>query len=70
MTRTEAIKELKSIIRAHKIMKTKDKVLGDAFIDRKIRALEIALESLEIDEIYQLMEEETDDQTDNSNPGI
>lgn len=70
MTRPEAIEELKKIIRAHHIMKKKDKRLGDAFIDRRIKALEMALKSLEVDEIYQLIEEETDDQTDNSDPSI
>ena len=69
MTRAEAIEVLKSIIRAHKLMKKLGSQLSDAFIDKKIEALEIALRSLEIDEKYQIMEEVID-ATINNNPGI
>lgn len=74
MTRPEAIDVIKSIIRAHKIMKLKKTMLSDAFIDKKIEALQMALESLKIDELYEFEYESTkeakDDQTVNSNPGI
>ena len=75
MTRSEAIYEIKRMIKVHEFMQTvKDKRVSDAFLARKLRALQIALESLEIDEKYQLeyenIKEAADDQIDNSNPCI
>lgn len=48
MTYEEAILTIKDIIRAHQRMKTMNTVLKESFIDDKIEALRLAVESLEL----------------------
>lgn len=63
MTRPEAIDLMKMIIESHKNMKVinqkKGGLLREDYIDERIEALKIALNSLEVDEKYGLLYEET-----------
>ena len=63
MTKPDAIKLLKKMVITHEHLKDLDaergEILGADFIDARIEALRIAIESLEIDVQYDLEYEKT-----------
>lgn len=54
MERTEAIQEIKNMIRIHHFMRSRHaRGVPDEYIDKKIEALEMALASLEREERHE-----------------
>lgn len=74
MTRTEAIDLMRKIITSHEKMKEinieKGGQVPEKFIDERIEALKIALHSLEVDEKYGLLYEETTNDKEQDNRDI